>query len=199
MKLIAGLGNPGPDYVRTRHNAGFMALDVLGARFAAGQTGRGKFHAIVLEVAIGPERCVLMKPTTYMNLSGTAVAEAARFYRLDVSRDVLVVVDEAALDVGTIRLRPEGGAGGHNGLRDIEQKLGTRAYPRLRIGVGPRPAPMTLHDFVLGRFTPEEMPTLEASVTRAADAAAVFAAEGIDAAMNRFNPRDAVGGASDRE
>jgi PTH1 family peptidyl-tRNA hydrolase len=187
MKLIVGLGNPGPEYAKTRHNAGFLALDVLIRRHSPAEIPRSKFRSMVIETRLGPEKCALMKPLTYMNLSGAAVAEAVRFYKADPARDLLVLVDEAALDVGTIRLRGSGGAGGHNGLRDIQQKLGSENYPRLRIGIGPRPGPITLHDFVLGRFPEESWPTLEAALARAADAAELFAAQGLDAAMNRFN------------
>ncbi len=190
MKLIVGLGNPGPEYTRTRHNAGFMVVDRLAERHAMGQTPRSKFHAMILEANIKGEKCVLMKPTTYMNRSGMALAEAARFYKLAPAQDVLVIVDEAALSTGTIRVRAEGGANGHNGLKDIQQKLGGQQYPRLRVGVGPKPSVMVLHDFVLGRFREEEQPALASAIEKAADAVETFAAEGIDAAMNTHNVRE---------
>ncbi len=190
MKLIVGLGNPGPEYAKTRHNAGFMVVDRLAERHGVGQTPKSKFHAMILEASIKGTRCVLMKPTTYMNRSGSAIAEAVRFYKLVPAEDILVIVDEASLNTGTIRLRPEGGANGHNGLKDIQQKLGGQQYPRLRVGVGPRPAIIVLHDFVLGRFRDEEQPALASAITRAADAVETFAAEGIDAAMNQHNQKD---------
>ena len=190
MKLIVGLGNPGPEYTKTRHNAGFMVLDRLAERHGMGQVPKSKFHAMILEANIKGTKCVLMKPTTYMNRSGMAVAEAARFYKLAPAEDVLVIVDEAALNTGTIRLRSEGGANGHNGLKDIQQKLGGQQSPRLRVGVGPKPTVMVLHDFVLGRFRDEEQPALASAIDKAADAVETFAADGIDAAMNQHNMRD---------
>ncbi|MGP1272325.1 MAG: aminoacyl-tRNA hydrolase [Phycisphaerales bacterium] len=189
MKLIVGLGNPGAEYARTRHNAGFMAVDRLADAHAAGQIPRSKFRSMVLDASIDGEKCVLMKPTTYMNLSGHAVAEAARFYKLDPSADLLVLVDEVALEVGAIRVRAEGGAGGHNGLASIQQMLGMTEYPRLRIGVGPRPALVSLHDFVLGRFTELEELPLKNALARAVEAVRVFVARGVEAAMNEFNGR----------
>lgn len=191
MKLIVGLGNPGREYEQTRHNAGFFVLERLARRHSL--TGaKGRFHASVLEAAFGSEKVLLMQPTTYMNRSGTAVGEAARFYKLD-PQQVLVVVDETALPVGTIRLRPGGGDGGHNGLADIHHALGTDAYPRLRIGIGEpvvNDHRIAKRDYVLGRFTEEQLVDLEPVLDRAADAAETWAAEGIDTAMNRFNVRE---------
>lgn len=189
MKLLVGLGNPGAEYARTRHNAGFMAIDLLAARHAQGQTPRSKFNAMIIEAPIGGHRCLLMKPVTYMNRSGQAVAEAARFYKIEPTTDVLVLVDDVALPCGTIRLKASGGAGGHNGLTDIARKLGSENYPRLRIGIDEKPPVMRLEDYVLGRFTEEQMDRLAPALTTAADAAETFAAEGIDAAMNKFNTK----------
>lgn len=136
MKLIVGLGNPGPEYAKTRHNAGFMTLEKLAQRH--GLTGvKHKFHAGVLEGFIHQKKVMLMQPMTFMNRSGLAVGEAASFYKFDPT-DILILVDEIALDVGQIRLRGAGSPGGHNGLKDIERVLTTRDYPRLRIGIGPR-------------------------------------------------------------
>jgi len=191
MKLLIGLGNPGLEYASTRHNAGFMAIDALAHRHAPGGIARSKFQGACLDADIGGEKCLLIKPNTYMNRSGQCVAEAVRFYKLTPSEDVLVFVDEAALDVGEIRVRGEGGAGGHNGLADIAQKLGTQAYPRLRIGVGPRPKQIILHDFVLGKFLPEERDLLPGVMEKAADAAECFVGKGLETTMNRFNVRPA--------
>lgn len=189
MKLLVGLGNPGAEYARTRHNAGFMAVDLLAQRHAQGQMPRSKFNAMILEAPVGGGRCLLMKPVTYMNRSGQAIAEAARFYKIDPAKDVLVLVDDVALPCGTVRLKATGGAGGHNGLADIARKLGSENYPRLRIGIDEKPPVMRLEDYVLGRFTEEQMDRLMPALATAADAAEAFAAEGIDAAMNRFNTR----------
>lgn len=194
MKLLAGLGNPGAEYARTRHNAGFMAMDLLAQRHAPGQLPRSKFGAMLLEAVVGGQRCLLMKPVTYMNRSGQALAEACRFYKIDPVRDVLVLVDDVALPCGTIRLKASGGAGGHNGLADIARKLGSENYPRLRIGIDEKLPIMRLEDYVLGRFTEEQIDRLTPALKLAADAAEKFAAEGIDAAMNEFNSRIAPTG-----
>lgn len=184
--MIVGLGNPGAEYERTRHNAGFMAVDRLARRHAPGAPARGRFHAATLEARISNEPCLLMKPTTYMNRSGLAVAEAVRFYKLDVADDVLVMVDDVALPAGSIRLRASGGAGGHNGLADIERMLGGPNYSRCRIGVDP-PGPAPQRDYVLGRFSPEQWERMEPALDKAADAAEAWVAEGPINAMNRFN------------
>lgn len=189
MKLIVGLGNPGSQYEKTRHNAGFMAVDRLARRHLASETPKGRFQGAVVEGSIGGERCVLLKPTTYMNRSGASVAQAASFYKIDVPNDLLVLVDDVALPVGSIRIRPSGSAGGHNGLSDIQRALGTEAYPRCRIGIDARPAFIDQADYVLGRFTPEELAALEPALEKAADAAEVFVREGVTPAMNRFNTK----------
>lgn len=194
MKLLVGLGNPGAEYVKTRHNAGFMAIDLLAERHGSGQVARSKFNAMLLDVPVSGQRCLLMKPVTYMNRSGQAIAEACRFYKLDASKDVLVLVDDVALPCGAVRLKATGGAGGHNGLTDIARKLGSENYARLRIGIDEKPPVMRLEDYVLGRFTEEQMDRLTPALKQAADAAEVFAAEGIDAAMNKFNTRNTTAG-----
>lgn len=195
MKLIVGLGNPGAQYERTRHNAGFMAVDLLAQRHAKGVVARSRFNAATLEASMpgpsgGPEKCLLMKPTTYMNRSGLAVAEAVRFFKIDPAADLLVITDDVYLPCGTIRLRDSGSAGGHNGLSDIERLLGSDKYPRCRIGVDP-PGIIPQADYVLGKFTDEQWPLVKDSIDRAADAAEVFIKGGISTAMNRFNGKAA--------
>lgn len=197
MKLIVGLGNPGGQYERTRHNAGFLAVDRLAQRHAAGAAAKSRFHSVVLEAPVGGRACLLMKPTTYMNRSGQAVSEALRFYKLDAAADLLVLVDDVALPCGSIRLRAGGGSGGHNGLADIQRALGTEAYPRCRIGIDPAPPMMDQADYVLGRFTAEQLALVEPALERAADAAEEFVAEGITAAMNRFNAPERTGRGQD--
>lgn len=197
MKVIVGLGNPEAKYTKTRHNAGFMVVDRLIARHAAGEVLKSRFNAATTEASIGGERCLLVKPTTYMNRSGTAVAEAVRFYKVDSGCDLLVVVDELYLPVGRIRINPKGSAAGHNGLSDIQRALGTDEYPRLRVGVGlqpdgGKPSFMDQADFVLGQFTSEEEPLLQPSLDRAAAAAESFVQRGLDAAMNAFNGSSTV-------
>ncbi|GAB5496973.1 MAG: aminoacyl-tRNA hydrolase [Phycisphaerales bacterium] len=194
MKLLIGLGNPGSEYARTRHNAGFMAIDLLAERFAKGEIARSKFHSLIIEASVGGTKCLLMKPVTYMNRSGQAAAEACRFYKLNPAQDVLVMVDDVALPCGMIRLKATGGAGGHNGLTDMARKLGTENYARLRIGVDEKPPMMRLDDYVLGRFTEEQLDRLGPALTQAAEAAEVFAAEGIEASMNKFNTRNSSSG-----
>lgn len=190
MKLIVGLGNPGLDYRRTRHNAGFMAVDRLADRHAPGQPPRSRFNGLTLEARIetkeGSCSCLLVKPTTFMNLSGRCVAEAARFYKVDPAEDVLILVDDVAIPVGRIRLRARGSAGGHNGLSSIEQLLGTDLYGRCRIGIDP-PGRIPQKDYVLGRFTPEQDEALKPAIETACDAAATWAVSGMTHAMNRFN------------
>lgn len=187
MKLIVGLGNPGSAYEKTRHNAGFMAVDRLHRRHAPAESWRARFDALCIEAGIGGKRCLLLKPITYMNLSGRSVAQALGFYKLNPASDLLVIVDEVALPIGSIRLRAGGGSGGHNGLTDVQRALGTPEYPRLRIGIGPCPPVMALEDYVLGRFTDEQMAALAPAIDRAADATEVFVSSGLAQAMNRFN------------
>ena len=196
MKLIVGLGNPGAEYAKTRHNAGFMALDRLARRHAPTEIARSRFGGLGVEARIshgtgqgaGEARVLLLKPMTYMNRSGQSVAEATRFYKLDPATDVLVLVDDTALECGRIRLRAKGSDGGHNGLADIEQKLGTTEYARCRVGVDARGMADQV-GYVLGRFTPEQLENLAPALESAADAAEIWAREGIDAAMNKFNVR----------
>lgn len=188
MKLLVGLGNPGREYENTRHNAGFLVIDRLAERHAPGVVARGRFNALTTDAVINGEKALLLKPTTYMNRSGRSVAEALNFYKLDPTEDLLVFVDEIALPIGTIRLRAKGSAGGHNGLADIQQLLGTDAYCRCRIGIDP-PGVIPQADYVLGKFTEEQRPAVARAITAGADAAELWLDEGIIAAMNRFNEK----------
>ncbi|NUQ66718.1 MAG: aminoacyl-tRNA hydrolase [Phycisphaerales bacterium] len=192
MKMIVGLGNPGSEYAKTRHNAGFMVVDRLCALHARGEVAKGRFGAATIDATIAGEKCLLLKPTTYMNLSGRAVAEAVRFYKIDPIADMLVIVDDLYLPVGRVRARSGGSAGGHNGLSDIQRAIGTDAYPRVRVGVGLRPnggkpPMMDQADFVLSRFGADEEDDLNASIETAAKAAATFVQRGIDVCMNECN------------
>lgn len=185
MKLVVGLGNPGSKYEGTRHNVGFAALDLLARRhFVAWDTAPRGAPGL-----IGRWRAadvVLAKPLTFMNLSGEAIVPLLHFYKIEVP-DLLVVVDEVQLDTGRIKINPDGSAGGHNGLKSIIASLGTMAFARLRIGVGRGDSRRDLADHVLARFEPDERAIVDESVGRAADAAEVFVADGVQAAMNRFN------------
>jgi PTH1 family peptidyl-tRNA hydrolase len=193
MKLITGLGNPGTQYERTRHNVGFMAVDLFAQKHGA-MNFRVAHESFMADVLFGGEKVLLLKPQTYMNLSGRAVASAMAFYKLEL-QDLLVVVDDIALPVGTIRLRASGSPGGHNGLKDIERAIGNIAvasgkagqdYHRLRIGVDP-PGRVPQKDYVLTAFFPEHKPKLEASLKAAVEAMEVWAEKGITTAMNKFN------------
>ena len=193
MKLIVGLGNPGLEYERTRHNAGFMAVDRAARRFAPGGVVRSKFNAALLDATIGGERCVLCKPLGFMNRSGEAVAQTLNFYKMSAQADLLVLVDEWQLPLGAIRIREGGGDGGHNGLTDVERALGTQAYPRLRIGIEPPPPGYeNPAHWVLGRFTDEQAKALEPALDKAVEAVECFVAKGLATAMNRYNTKHAA-------
>ena len=190
MKLIVGLGNPGSEYAGTRHNAGFDVVDRLSARFAPGAAPRSRFGGLATDAEVGGEKCLLLKPMTFMNLSGRSVLEAVQFFKLEPSRDLLVIVDDLALPCGSIRLRPDGSSGGHNGLADIGPKLSSNYWARLRIGIDP-PGRVPQADYVLGKFSPAQRPLAEASMDEAARAAECWAAKGLQEAMNRFNSKPA--------
>lgn len=182
--LVAGLGNPGREHARDRHNAGWMVVDELARRHGAGF--RGKFSGRLAETRLAGRRVALLQPETYMNESGRSIAAAARFYKLAPER-VLVVHDDVDLEVGRLQARLGGGLAGHNGLRSIAQALGTQEFLRLRIGVG-RPGrgdPRDVADYVLSPFEPED--DVDAIVARAADAVEAILAEGLEAARQRFN------------
>lgn len=187
MKLIVGLGNPGPDYAKTRHNAGFMVIDRLLSKYSATipSTPKSKFHATVYDGEIAGTRVMLMMPMTFMNRSGLSVGEAVAFHKIEVA-DVLVLVDDIALPVGRIRVRAEGSAGGHNGLLDIERALGTKAYPRLRIGID-APGRVPQRDYVLGRFSGDQLTKIDHAIGSACDATACWASEGIARVMTKYN------------
>jgi PTH1 family peptidyl-tRNA hydrolase len=192
MKLVVGLGNPGRDYRKTRHNAGFMVVDEVARRH---QLTWGPGPAQVAESFVvkrfGEPSMLLAKPLTFMNRSGDVVAGLARYFDVPVS-DLLVVVDEAALPLGRLRARRSGSAGGHNGLKSIIQQLGTDQFARLRVGVGRGDARRDLADHVLGRFETGEGAGLEEVITRAADAVEMFAAADIEQVMNTYNPEAAA-------
>jgi PTH1 family peptidyl-tRNA hydrolase len=184
MKLIVGLGNPGGKYEDTRHNVGFRTLDELSRRWRIELTRR-RFSGLSGSGTIRDQKVLLLKPMTYMNLSGRSVREAMTFHKL-APADLLVVLDDMALPLGRLRLRPAGSAGGHNGLTSVIAETGGEAFARLRIGIesveGSR-----MVDHVLGSFTAEERPQVDQAIVRAADAVECWLSEGIDGAMNRYN------------
>lgn len=186
--LAVFLGNPGPRYALTRHNAGFMAADAL-AEARGIRVDRLRFHALTGELRLGQERVLVMKPQTFMNLSGQAVGEAARFYKIPPEH-VLVVSDEVSLPTGRLRVRTKGSAGGHNGLKSIIEALGSDAFPRIRIGVDAPPHPdFDMADWVLGVFRDADAETMRAAAKRAAEAVECYITEGPERAMNRFNTK----------
>lgn len=184
--LIVGLGNPGDKYDGTRHNAGFLAVDALADK-GQFRISRVKFKALTAQAEVGGQGALVMKPATYMNLSGEAVGEAARFYHIPPAQ-VLVISDDVDLPLGKLRLRTGGSAGGHNGLKSIIQHLGTDQFPRIKIGVGGKPHPdYDMADWVLGRLQGEDRKVLDGAAERAAEAAACLLKDGPQKAMNRFN------------
>ncbi len=186
MKLVIGLGNPGPEYERTRHNVGFRVVDKLAAKLGWKWTER-RGRAILASGTIGSEKVVLAKPITYMNLSGGAVGELVRWYKIQ-PEDVLVIFDDLDLPVGKIRLRARGSAAGHNGLDDIIRHLHTNAFPRLRVGIGhPTNSRMNGRDYVLGIPTSDERILLEAGEDRAVEAIQLAITQGIGTTMNLVN------------
>lgn len=189
MYLIAGLGNPTREYEKTRHNVGFDTIDVLADRINTDVAER-KFKGLYGKGMLGGEKVILLKPQTFMNLSGESVRAAADFYKIPPDH-IIVIYDDISLDVGHLRIRTKGSAGGHNGIKNIIAHLGTQEFPRIKIGVGGKPPRMDLADYVLSRFPAEERKIMETAFKDAAEAAGVMIAEGPDAAMNRFNgPRN---------
>jgi PTH1 family peptidyl-tRNA hydrolase len=184
MKLIVGLGNPGDEYRDTRHNVGFMVADTIAKRHALGWRHRDQ---VLLAKNFGADAFLVAKPLTYVNCSGDVVGELMRYYGVG-PEDLLVIVDEAALPFGRLRARARGSAGGHNGLKSIIERLETTEFARLRLGVGRGDPRRDLADHVLARFEPGERAELEAFIARAADAAEMFAVEGIEKVMNQYNP-----------
>ena len=193
MKLIVGLGNPGSEYERTRHNVGFMAVDLFAQKHGA-MNFRVAHESFLADVLLNGETVLLLKPQTYMNLSGQAVASAMGYFKLGIE-ELLVVVDDIALPVGTIRFRGTGSAGGHNGLKDIEAAMGNFAavadckaldYNRLRIGVDP-PGRVPQKDYVLEPFSAVQKPLVEGALMSAVEAMGGWGTGGITVAMNRFN------------
>lgn len=185
---MVGLGNPGPEYARTRHNAGFMLADALAHAWAFGAFRRSG-PARVTRGQVGDVSVALIKPHTYMNRSGAAIRPLLAEPEFDAARQLLVVTDDAALPLGTFRLRARGSHGGHRGLESVEHALGSRGYARLRIGVGPQPASMLMEDYVLEEFSDAELAELAELLPVLGDAVSCWVTDGIGVAMNRFNRR----------
>ncbi|MGD0540990.1 MAG: aminoacyl-tRNA hydrolase [Tepidisphaeraceae bacterium] len=198
MHLVVGLGNPGSEFVATRHNIGWEAVDELARRLGwigkkeeFNRLAKSKFDGLVLDGSVSihggaSEKVLLLKPTTYMNDSGRSVQSAMAFYQLSPA-EVIVVLDDLALPCGKIRIRSGGSSGGHNGLKDIERAIGTDQYPRLRIGIDPAPPHVPGRDYVLGRFSDEQRRAVQPALQRSAEAILTWIEKGIEAAMNVYN------------
>ncbi|MBR0391947.1 MAG: aminoacyl-tRNA hydrolase [Oscillospiraceae bacterium] len=184
--LVVFLGNPGPKYCGTRHNAGFLTADAVEKRFGV-SINRSRFKALTASCEINGEKVLFMKPQTYMNLSGEAVGQAAAFYHLPTDH-VLVISDEMSLPVGKIRIRPKGSAGGHNGLKSIISSLGTDEFPRIRLGVGAPPLPdYDVKDWVLSVFRDQDAEAIAHAAEQAAEAIETYIKFGSEKAMNKYN------------
>lgn len=186
LHLIVGLGNPGAEYAKTRHNAGFLLVQRLAERWKANWALEKKFNARLARGEFGGRRLLLCEPQTYMNSSGEAVGAVVGFYRV-AREQLLVVVDDADLPFGEIRLRPSGSSGGHHGLESIEKHLGTREFARLRIGIGRKAGAREITNYVLGRFDASESATLEKVLGRAVDQIECWLKAGLPKAMSQFN------------
>lgn len=186
MYIIAGLGNPGREYDMTRHNIGFEVIDYLAEQYNV-KVNKLKFKSLYGETNLGGEKVYLVKPQTYMNLSGEAIREFCAFYKIP-SENVIIINDDISLEAGKVRIRRKGSAGGHNGLKSIIYQLGTDEFPRIKMGVGaPKHDGYDLADYVLGRFTKDEIPVLEDAIIRASKAAAEIVRAGVDSAMNKYS------------
>ncbi|EJY56923.1 peptidyl-tRNA hydrolase [Alicyclobacillus hesperidum URH17-3-68] len=186
MKAIIGLGNPGFKYERTRHNVGFWAIDNAAQRLGV-VVDRAKFQSLIGEARIAGEPVLLVKPQTYMNVSGVAAAEIVRFYKLDVEQDILVIYDDMDFPPGQLKLRARGSAGGHNGVKSLIQSLGTDTFCRIRIGIGRPPRGSDIIPYVLGTFPEEERVRVEKAAAAAAEAAMHAVEHGFEHAMNQYN------------
>lgn len=195
MFIIAGLGNPGREYASTRHNIGYATVDALAEKYNIGFTER-KFNSLVGKGIIEGQKVLLIKPLTYMNLSGEAVRPACDYYKIDPESELIVVYDDISLPVGQLRIRPKGSAGGHNGIKNIIAHLGGEVFLRIKIGVGEKPSRMDLKDYVLGHFSEEEKEAEKEAVDKACEAVLYLMQGKVEEAMNRYNRKVA---ASDSE
>ena len=186
MYLIAGLGNPGIQYEATRHNMGFDVIDKLVEEFNVPQAGV-KFNAMYGKGRIGGEPVILMKPLSYMNLSGGPIRDMANYFKIDPETELIVIYDDIDTEPGQLRVRKKGSAGGHNGIKSIIQQLGTQNFMRVRVGVGAKPKGWDLADYVLGRFDRDDRQLVEDAQDRACEAVEMILSDSVDAAMNKFN------------
>lgn len=190
MYLIAGLGNPGREYENTRHNAGFASIDRLAEKNHI-SIDMKKFQALCGTGYIGGQKVLLLKPQTYMNLSGESLRAACDFFKIDPEQELIVIYDDISLAPGQLRIRAKGSAGGHNGIKSIISHLGTQVFLRVKVGVGEKPQGWDLADYVLGHFSNEEQQVMQESFDRAADAAAALLSEEVQQVMNEYNTHKA--------
>lgn len=190
MYLIAGLGNPGREYENTRHNAGFASIDRLAEKNHI-SIDMKKFQALCGTGYIGGQKVLLLKPQTYMNLSGESLRAACDFFKIDPEQELIVIYDDISLAPGQLRIRAKGSAGGHNGIKSIISHLGTQVFLRVKVGVGEKPQGWDLADYVLGHFSKEEQQVMQESFDRAADAAAALLSEKVQQVMNEYNTHKA--------
>ena len=188
MYIIIGLGNPTAQYEGTRHNVGFDVIDRLAEKYNIAVDTK-KHRAYIGKGMIDGQKVILAKPQTYMNLSGESVRELAEYYKVDPEQEILVIYDDISLDVGQLRIRKKGSAGGHNGIKNIIAHLGTQVFPRIKVGVGEKPKNYDLADYVLGHFSKAEREQIEAGYDRAAEAVRLILAGETDAAMNQYNKK----------
>lgn len=186
MKIIAGLGNPGREYEGTRHNIGFSVIEQLADQYNISMTEK-KHKAVYGRGMIEGEKVILLKPQTYMNLSGESIVDAVHYYKIDPEEDLLVIYDDIDLDPGRIRIRAKGSAGGHNGVKNIIANLSTQIFPRIRVGVGAKPRGWDLVDYVLGRFSGDELSLIEEGKRAACQAVGIIVGQSVEAAMNQLN------------
>ncbi|MBQ7841598.1 MAG: aminoacyl-tRNA hydrolase [Lachnospiraceae bacterium] len=188
MYVIAGLGNPKKEYENTRHNIGFDVIDMLADKHGI-RIGEAKHKGLIGKGFINGQKVVLVKPLTYMNLSGECIREVLDYYKVDSKEEFIVIHDDISLEPGQLRIRKKGSAGGHNGLKNIIQHLGHDSFQRIKVGVGEKPKGYDLADYVLGHFSKEEQVLMEAAAKEACEAVEMMMQEGPDAAMNRFNKK----------
>ena len=186
MYIIAGLGNPTEQYAGTRHNVGFDVIDALADKYNISVEGR-KNRAFIGKGVIEGQKVILVKPQTFMNLSGESIRGLVDYYKIDPETELLVIYDDISLDVGQLRIRKKGSAGGHNGIKNIISHLGTDVFPRIKVGVGEKPKGYDLADYVLGHFSKEDRSIMEEGYENAVEAIKLFLAGEIDAAMNEYN------------
>ena len=186
MYLVAGLGNPGKQYEATRHNMGFDTIDYLIEEYKVLQGGV-KFNAMYGKTMIGGEKVILMKPLSFMNLSGGPIRDMVNYFKIDPETELIVIYDDIDLDPGQLRIRKQGSAGGHNGIKDIIRQLGTEKFLRIKVGVGAKPKGWDLADHVLGRFSTEDRKLVDEAIGKAAKAVDIMIEQGADAAMNEYN------------